>query len=271
MTNKINTLDDYYKIVSKENNDDWIKSLDARKQEESRFHDEHREDGDTERSNKKFYSTVQLISNYLYSWIKNNSKDLVFLDFACGFGNTTMTAGKNGAKKAIGIDISPVSIKKATQAAKEKKLENTFFVVDDCEKTKLPDNSVDRILCSGMLHHLDVSKAFPEMNRILKPGGKILAVEALNYNPVISYYRRRTPELRTEWEKDHILDLKDVRLAKQYFKLNSIRYWHFLSPLGTYAPALLPLFNFLDMIITRLPFIKLWSWQFTFELESNKT
>lgn len=269
MTSQIKTLDDYYTIVSKENNEEWINSLEARKQEEARFHDEHREDGDKKRSNKKFYSTVQVSKNYLNNWIKNNSKDLVFLDFACGFGHATIRSAQAGAKKAIGIDISPVSVQKAAKLAKENGLDNTFFAVDDCEQTKLPDNSVDRILCSGMLHHLDVSKAFPEMYRILKPGGKILAVEALNYNPVITRYRQRTPELRTEWEKDHILSLKDVKLAKKHFKVNSIRYWHFLSPLGTYVPFLLPILNLFDMIVTRLPLIQLWSWQFTFELEKE--
>ncbi len=262
-------IEEYIKIAKKENNENWLSSLEKRKQEEATFHDKHREDGDKKRANKKWYTTTEKSKNYLDKWIKNNSNNLIFLDYACGFGGSTIKAGLNNAKKAIGIDISLVSIKKATQKAEEKKLSNTIFLVDDCEKTKLPNNSVDRILCCGMLHHLDVSNAFQEMHRILKPGGKILALEALNYNPLIAMYRQRTPELRTEWEKDHILTLKDVKYAKKYFKVNSIKYFHFTSPFGRYFPFLLQIFNLLDSIITKIPFIQLWSWQFTFELEKK--
>ena len=35
----------------------------------------------------------------------------------------------------------------------------------DCENTGLPNTCVDVILCCGMLHHLDLSYAFPEIRR----------------------------------------------------------------------------------------------------------
>ena len=44
-------------------------------------------------------------------------------------------------------------------------------------------------MCCGMLHHLDLSYAFPELRRILSLEGKILAIEALDYNPIIKLYR----------------------------------------------------------------------------------
>jgi len=74
-------------------------------------------------------------------------------------------------------------------------------------------------MCAGMLHHVELSYAFPELRRVLKPGGRILAAEALNYNPAIKLYRNLTPSLRTAWEKDHILSLKDVRFAQRFFQL----------------------------------------------------
>ncbi len=53
----------------------------------------------------------------------------------------------------------------------------------------LDDNYIDAIICSGMLHHLDLSYAFLELRRILRAEGKILAaIEALNYNPAIKLY-----------------------------------------------------------------------------------
>jgi SAM-dependent methyltransferase len=87
----------------------------------------------------------------------------------------------------------------------------------DAENTRLPAASIDRVLCSGMLHHLDLSCALPELQRILAPGGRILAVEALDYNPAIKPYHYLTPDMRTDWEKSHILNLKDVAYAGRFF------------------------------------------------------
>ena len=153
---------------------------------------------------------------------------------------------------------------------KHKDLDNTFFFQADAENTHLPDKCIDNIVCSGMLHHLDLSYAFPELRRILAPEGKILAIEALNYNPFIKLYRQLTPNMRTNWEKSHILDLKDVHFAKRFFNIGEIKYWHITSYIGAYTPKLLSLFDTIDGILTKLPIIKLMAWIFTFELISKE-
>jgi len=134
----------------------------------------------------------------------------------------------------------------------------------------LPDNSIDAIICSGVLHHLDLSYAFPELRRILRPGGKILADEALNYNPAIKLYRYLTPQMRTDWEKAHILSLRDIRFAKRFFEIGEIRYWHIASILAPYMMFALPALNWIDKFLTRIPVVKLMAWIFTFELIKPK-
>lgn len=121
-----------------------------------------------------------------------------------------------------------------------------------------------------MLHRLDLTQAFPELQRILAPGGVILGVEALDYNPIIKLYRQLTPDMRTEWEKAHILSLKDIRFARRYFDLGEIRYWHIASIAGGKFPTLLPFLDRLDVILTRIPGVRLMAWIFTFELKSKK-
>ena len=135
----------------------------------------------------------------------------------------------------------------------------------------MPNNSIDTIICSGMLHHLDLSFAFPELRRILKPGGKILAVEALDYNPLIKIYRAFTPDMRTEWEKAHILNLKDLNFASRFFLVSNIKFWHITEYIGAKIKFLKPFLSFLDPMLEKIPLIKRLAWIFTFELiKENK-
>jgi len=258
----------------------WKSVLNDRKLKELEFHDAHRDRTQTEDmdedtyekfyANKKYYSATELSKNYVDDWISEHSKGKVFLDYACGNGFNAIKAAKAGAQLAIGIDISPISIENAKlDAAEQGVSENTYFVQADAEDTKLPDESVELIICSGMLHHLDLSCAFPELERILAPGGKILAVEALDYNPFIKLYRYLTPSMRTEWEKAHILSLKDVRYAKKYFDIGDIKYWHILSILSPHVRSLSKLLEVCDRILTKIPLVNLMAWIFTFELKKK--
>lgn len=259
----------------------WFEGLSERKRTELEFHDRDRDrskikdlDQDTyERfyGNKKYYEATGLSKRYVDEWIRSAAPGKVFLDYACGNGQNAIKAALAGAKLAIGLDISPVSIANArADAAAAGVSANTYFVQADAEDTRLPDSSVDVVTCTGMLHHLDLSYTFPELRRILAPGGRILAVEALDYNPAIKLYRALTPEMRTEWEKAHILRLRDLRFARRFFDLGEVRYWHILSIVGPHMRRLLPLLDALDRILTRVPLLRLMAWIFTFELKSSK-
>lgn len=267
------------KEIEKITNEDWINSLDDLKLKELGFHDWDRDnkfiealDQDTYDkfySNKKFYRTVVKSSEYTKNWIIEHANNTVFLDYACGNGGNALKAAQAGAKLSIGLDISAISIQNAKNQATSMGYDNTFFIQADAENTKLPDGCIDTIICSGMLHHLDLSYAFPELRRILSPNGIILAIEALNYNPIIKLYRYFTPIMRTEWEKSHILNLKDIEFAKHFFDIGEIKYWHITNYGAAFIPKLLPLLNFVDEIFTKIPMIRKMAWMFSFELLSK--
>jgi ubiquinone/menaquinone biosynthesis C-methylase UbiE len=254
-------------------NNEWLESLEPRKKEEAEFHD-FSHDQTTELENKKFYKTTAKSNLYLQNWLKENVNGKIFLDFACGNGVTSIEAAEYGAAFVIGLDISSGSISNAKKLADQKGFKDKMrFFVGDCENTLLPENSIDVVLCAGMLHHLDLNFAFPELKRILKPGGKIIAVEALDYNPFIKAYRLLTPGMRTEWEKHHILSMKDVRFASNFFKVKSVKFWHITSFAAAFFGSkkwMLSILNGVDSLLTKLPFIRLLSWQFIFELEKEK-
>lgn len=276
----INELKAKLKEITRISDEEWMASLSVRKEKELKFHDRDRDrpgaaalsqdDFEKYYSNKKFYSTVGKSSAYRAAWIAEQARGRVFLDYACGNGGNAIVAAKAGALLSIGLDISRVSIDNAKRDADKEKLDNTFFLQADAENTRLPDGCVDAVICSGMLHHLDLSYAFPELRRILAPAGKILAIEALNYNPIIALYRRLTPDMRTEWEKTHILSLKDVEFARRFFNIGEIKYWHVTSYAGAYFPKLLPLFDAIDSLLVTVPLIQRMAWIFTFELMAKE-
>lgn len=262
-------------------NSEWYAALDERKKREGEFHDNMRNKtrlsnpaSDTYEeffTNHRFYRTAKTSREYFYGWIDQHVRDKVIIDFACGDGNTAVHAAKAGAKLAIGIDISNGSVENARRnAATAGVTDRTVFLRGDCEATGLPDGCAEVIICAGVLHHLDLQHAYPEMARLLAPGGKAIAFEALDYNPLIKLYRMRTPHLRTDWERRHILSLKEVRFARQFFDIGEMRFFHMTSMLGLYAPGALPLLNAVDSVLTRIPGLRLWSWMFTFELLSRK-
>jgi ubiquinone/menaquinone biosynthesis C-methylase UbiE len=283
MTIRMNLDELHFALEQNEriSNEEWLASLSERKRKELEFHDRDRDrstvqemDSDTyERfyGNKKYYSATARSKNYVEDWIARNARGKVFLDYACGDGKQAILAAKHGASLSIGIDISRVSVDNARVDARQAGVAaNTRFVQADAENTRLPENSVDVILCSGMLHHLDLSYAFPEMRRILVPGGKILAVEALDYNPAIKIYRWSTPQMRTEWEAAHILSLKDVEFGRRFFVVRDIRYWHITS---IFAPhiKIVPVgfFDAIDSVLERAAGLRLMAWMFTFVLEKK--
>jgi ubiquinone/menaquinone biosynthesis C-methylase UbiE len=277
---EVRQLLEHLEVLSKKSNQEFMQNMEERKIKELIFHDRDRDKNiistlskdafEKYYSNIKYYKTVQLSIKYKEEWLKKNVKGKIFLDYACGNGENAMFAAHSGAKLAIGIDISLVSINNAKEAAAKMGLKNTYFLQADAEDTKLPTSSIDRIICSGMLHHLDLSFSLAELRRILKPYGKILVIEALNYNPAIKLYRKITPMMRTEWEKTHILDLKDVEFARYFFDIGEIKFWHITSYLGAIIPGLLNVFNMIDSILCRIPYLNLMAWIFTFELIGEK-
>ena len=137
----------------------------------------------------------------------------------------------------------------------------------DCEALKFPDASFDLVVEMGVLHHLDLDRAYAEIARVLRPGGFAICTEALGHNPVIRLYRRLTPHLRTTWETEHILRSRDIAKARQYFSSVDVRLFHLATlaavPLrGTrlFSPTLAAL-ELLDSMLLRVRALRWWAWE----------
>jgi ubiquinone/menaquinone biosynthesis C-methylase UbiE len=255
-------------------------TADQRKELEMSFHDQRekdrqimsKEDWLKKYSNKKWYSITRSSTNFVDSWFDNNLMGKSALDYCCGLGGTSLKLAQKGAS-VYGIDISPESVETARQTLeKEGYGEKSQFAVMDAESLSFEDNTFDVSVCSGVLHHLDVNLAFPELARVLKPDGTIIAIEALGYNPIIALYRKMTPKLRTAWEAEHILTIRELNIAKKSFENVQANYFHLFSILATpfrdasFFEVILRFLESLDSIILRLPGVRLMAWQMIFFL-----
>ncbi|HJX61664.1 MAG TPA: methyltransferase domain-containing protein [Dehalococcoidia bacterium] len=103
------------------------------------------------------------------------------LDVGCGTGTLTIAARRQAGPtgEVHGIDPSAEMIAVASEKAAKAGVDAQFQTAV-MEKLPFPDGHFDLVLSSLMLHHLpaDVKRAgFAEVNRVLKPGGRFLAVD----------------------------------------------------------------------------------------------
>jgi ubiquinone/menaquinone biosynthesis C-methylase UbiE len=103
------------------------------------------------------------------------------LDVGCGTGTLAIAAKRRvgPAGSVYGIDASPAMIARAIKKAKKAGTDVTF---DNGLAESLPfaDARFDVVLSTVMLHHLPRQlreRGVREMRRVLRPGGRLLAVD----------------------------------------------------------------------------------------------
>lgn len=228
-------------------------------------------------ANMKYYAVTKSSEEYKHKWLESHcSSSTNLLDFACGNGENGIFAALCGAKTTL-IDISPEGIENSRVNAEKMGVgERVSCLVMDGENMTFDDNTFDLGVEYGALHHVDLDVTLKELARVLKPGSKMLCLEALRHNPLIHAYRKRTPHLRTEWEVEHILGVESLDLMKKYFDNVNVKYFH-LSALALVPirktflfPILLPLFDFIDGILLSTKFLGKYGWIMAVELANPK-
>lgn len=103
------------------------------------------------------------------------------LDIGCGTGTLAIAAKQRvgPAGKVYGIDASREMLARAGKKAKKAGAE-VVFKNGIVEALPFPDGQFDAVLSTVMLHHLDRKvrqQCAHEVRRVLKPGGRMLAVD----------------------------------------------------------------------------------------------
>ncbi len=98
------------------------------------------------------------------------------LDIGCGAGTDLLLAARRAGPggRAIGVDMTEAMRDRALHSAASAGLTNVEVHQADATALPLPDASVDVVISNGVLNLVpEKEKAFAEIRRVLRPGGRL--------------------------------------------------------------------------------------------------
>lgn len=126
-------------------------------------------------------------------------RELSIVELFCGRGNGLIAWEQLGFTNLEGADLSEQLLQEYQGPAK--------CYVADCRQLPFEDSSRDVLVVQGGLHHLpdlpmDLDQTLAEAARVLKPGGRFLAVEPWN-TPFLKFVHgvSAMPLARRSWDK----------------------------------------------------------------------
>jgi ubiquinone/menaquinone biosynthesis C-methylase UbiE len=96
------------------------------------------------------------------------------LDVATGTGHTAFAFAPQ-VREVIATDVTPEMLSEGEKLKSELGMRNVEFKIADAHDLPFEDESFDIVTCRRAAHHfVDISQALREMNRVLKPGGRLV-------------------------------------------------------------------------------------------------
>ncbi len=197
-----------------------------RKQSERDFHNQrYGQEEDSRAHLDKWYTALAACARAQDALVRRYGRGARVLEYGCADGAIAANSFDlvHDFAQYDGIDISDAAIAVAQARAAARGLSNCRYAVMDAERMTFPDASFDVVYGRGILHHLDLDRCFAEIARVLRPGGKAIFNEPLGHNPVLNWYRNRTPDMRTPDE--HPLLMRDFRVAEAVFGAVECRFY----------------------------------------------
>lgn len=253
--------------------------MEPRKQKEIKFYDAHAQklaekSAPRKKSDFEGFNPDQLLSfRFCYELLAKNCAGKKILDYGCGNGLHAPFLARLG-NEVVGIDLSNFSLRIAEERARHENIAHkTTFMEMDCEKLEFSDNSFDVIFDGGTFSSIDIQKAFPELARILNPGGALIGIETYGHNPLANLNRALNVRSgkRTAWAAAHIFNDAGLTLAKKYFGKVEILHFHLFSwvlfPFAgkAWGKRMLDLIEPADGLFLKLPFFKKYAFKVVFK------
>jgi arsenite methyltransferase len=118
----------------------------------------------------------------------------VVLDLGCGAGTDLLIAaqmtGPEG--RVIGVDMTPSMLERARASADEMGLDNVELHEVLIESVPVDDASVDVVISNGVIDLVpDKDAVFDEIDRVLRPGGRLQLADVVIHHEVSEDARKR--------------------------------------------------------------------------------
>lgn len=167
------------------------------------------------------------------NFLKLNSLNSKIADLGCGGGTALYCLEKAGFKNLYGVDFCNV--------IPSDFLKNTTFIQANVLNTSLKNESLDAVVSSMVIEHVDENSFVDEVHRVLKKNGIALITSVLKGKYAWYFYRNARGEIVIE--PSHLKEYSSVSEFEDIFK-SKFEIIQIEKPLLKY-PAIDPLFKFL--------------------------
>lgn len=132
------------------------------------------------------------------------------LDIATGTGFTALAMAPR-CRRVIGLDLTPGMVSEARRLAREQNASTLLFCRGDAEALPFREETFDVVTCRFASHHFpDLPRAFSEMRRVAKPGGRVVLEDTCA--PEVPALAALMNEWEVRRDPSHIANLPPSRL-----------------------------------------------------------
>jgi SAM-dependent methyltransferase len=237
--------------------------MDADRIERERDYHNRRFTEETRKEQGKYYFALKGCNDRYEEQIFQVARGADVLDYGCAKGDWSIPVAQV-SRSLVGIDISEVAVADAAAAGRAAGLSNLHFLAMNAEVLDFADESFDLVFGSGILHHLDLARAYGEIARVLRPGGRAIFKEPLGHNLAFNLYRALTPDARTEDE--HPLVRADIAQAQAYFSQVDCDFFGLATLAAVpfresrWGEGIYDLTASVDGLLTRAPWVRWQAW-----------
>jgi arsenite methyltransferase len=118
----------------------------------------------------------------------------VVLDLGCGAGTDLLIAAQmtGPTGRAIGVDMTPAMLERASASAQQMGFENVQLHESLIESLPVEGASVDVVISNGVIDLVpDKHAVFDEIDRVLRPGGRLQIADVVIHTHVSEDARKR--------------------------------------------------------------------------------
>jgi arsenite methyltransferase len=140
-------------------------------------------------------ATVESFAGVANHWLLGRiDPGSVVLDLGCGAGTDLLIAAQmtGAAGRVIGVDMTSSMLERARASAQDMGLANVELHESLVESLPVADASIDVVISNGVIDLVpDKDAVFDEIDRVLRPGGRLQVADVVIHTEVSEDARKR--------------------------------------------------------------------------------